>query len=112
MTTIDPLTIRSSNPFEAFRLTLIKRLLALQPPKPISVNPHPTDFEALAAHVRSVTGLLDDWLSDVGTEARLAAPELDLRDFTDAFSDAIDGNAAYLLEDVANEMRDQQRSAA
>lgn len=107
----DPVIIRTSNPFEAARLQLVKRLLALRAPAALGVNPHPVDVEAVAQHVRDVTNILDDWLSDTGAEVKLVAPDLDMRDFTDAFSATIDGNATFLIEEVANEMRDARRVA-
>jgi hypothetical protein len=112
-TPTNPTTIRSSNPFEAFRLDLIKRLLAQKAPGPLGLDPHPSDFEAVAQHVRAITRLLDAWLGDVGAEVQMATSfTVEQRCFVSAFSDAIDGNAAYVIEEVANEMRDAGRRAA
>ncbi|XUM21017.1 hypothetical protein ACRAVF_27015 [Bradyrhizobium oligotrophicum S58] len=104
---------RPSNPLDAARLSLVQRLLSLPTPKAIGVNPHPTDFKAVVAHVRAVVTACDDWLETVGFHVQEnAASALDMRVFDDAFSGAIEGNATYVIEEVAHELRDAGRRAA
>jgi hypothetical protein len=105
-------TLRSDNPFEAARLALIDRLAALQAPRGLATFPLPADFRHLADHIREAAGLFDEWLAVIGHQVNVSAPGgVDMRVFEDAFSAAVEGNATFVVEQVAEDMIENRRAA-
>jgi len=107
-----PTTTRSQNPFEAARLTLIQKLLRMKAPKALGAFPHPSDFVAIANHLRIAAGIFDEYLEEFGFQVADNAPcNVDARLFTGAFRGAIEGNATFEIEEVAEAIRDGRRAA-
>lgn len=104
---------RSSNPFEAARLTLIQRLLQIRAPKPIGAFALPSDFLAIRDHIVDAVEAFDDWIESIGFQVQENSPrDIDMRLFEDTFSAAVHGNALFELEELADETRDAQADAA
>lgn len=99
----------SSNPFEAARLTLIKRLLTMTAPKAYPAFPKPIHHQTVACHIREAAAIFDEWLSAIGRQVAFNANgEVDRSVFTDAFTAAIDGNATYECDRIAENMVEER----
>lgn len=97
----------SNNPFDIARSTLIGALLRLRVPRPIGRYPTAGDFESIRDHIREAAALYDAWLADIGHQVRdNAVGPLDMTVFDRAFSGAIDGEAMYVCEIAAQQVRD------
>lgn len=95
-----------NNPFEIARRRLVRALAAMPVPRPIGSYPIAGDFEAIRDHLREAAAIFDGWLGDIGHQVGdNASGPLDLTQFTDAFSDAIDGNATFVCEQAAELLR-------
>ena len=96
----------SNNPFERARATLIAALSRMPVPQPIGSFPIAGDFEAIGDHLREAAAIFDGWLRDIGHQVSdNASAPLDLTQFDDAFTGAIDGNATYVCEQAAELLR-------
>lgn len=106
-------TSRSSNPFEAARLSLIKRLLQLKAPKAFGAFPLASDFLAVRDHLVDAVEAFDEFIENIGFQVQenTTCEAFDIRCFNDTFSAAVDGNAIFILEECAEDVR-SQRSAA
>lgn len=100
----------SQNPFEAARLTLIKRLLQLRAPKAYPCSPAPSDHENVAEHLRETAQIFDEWLAAIGAEVRdNAVTYVSAGLFSGSFVGAIDGNETYACEEAATALREYRR---
>lgn len=103
---------RPQNPFESARLKLIQALLSMKAPKPISTFPIPCEFNSVADHLREAATIFDEWLGAIGHQvADNASHNVDMRVFEGAFTGAIDGNATYEIENVAERMMEDRHAA-
>lgn len=102
---------RSSNPFEAARLLLIKRLLGMQAPVAYPNYPTPGHHEGVAAHIREAAMIFDEWLAAVGAEVRdSATTSIDKGLFAGSFMGAVDGNETWACESEAQSLNDDRRA--
>lgn len=102
---------RSSNPFEAARLLLIKQLLGLKAPKAYPCAPSPADHMSVADHLREAAQIFDTWLAAVGAEVRdNATTSIDKGLFAGSFEAAIDGNETFVCESEAHHVADEMRA--
>lgn len=107
---------RSQNPFEAARLALVKRLLALKAPAAYPTFPSPSDHEGVASHIREAAQIFDEWLGAIGDEVRDNATGYVSKDlFAGSFLAAVDGNETWACElqgmNVAEERRAMRRAS-
>ena len=100
------MTTLTNNPFDVARSTLISALLRLRVPRPIGRYPTAGDFEAIRDHIREAAELYDAWLADIGHQVRdNAVGPLDMTVFDAAFSGAVDGEATWICEQAAEQVR-------
>lgn len=100
---------RPQNPFESARLKLIQALLSMKAPKAYPVFPTPAHHEGVAALIREVAGLADEWLAAVGSEVRdNATGAIDSHLFAGSFTAAIDGNETYACELAGMSVREER----
>jgi hypothetical protein len=100
----------SKNPFEAARLTLIKRLLQLRAPKAYPCAPSPSDHETVADHIREVAEICDEWLAAIGAEVRdNAVTYISAGLFSGSFTGAIDGNETFACTEQAEALIEYRR---
>lgn len=100
----------SKNPFEAARLTLVKRLLQMQAPKAYPCSPSPTDHRNVAAHIKEAAEIFDEWLAAIGAEVRdnttiMVSAGL----FAGSFVAAVDGNETWACEESATALIEYRR---
>lgn len=96
-------TRSSSNPFEAARLALIKRLLTLKAPAAYPNFPQPADHEGTAQHIREAAQIFDGWLAAIGSEVRdNAVTSVSAGLFAGSFMGAVDGNETGACEEQAS----------
>jgi hypothetical protein len=77
----------------------------------IHINPQPEEFEDVADFIKRVAAIADRWLLSVGTEVRSSAiGTVDMRQFTDVFVSAIEGNATFELDRAAEDYRGEYES--
>lgn len=106
-----PTQPRSSNPFEAARLQLVKQLLGLKAPAGYPCAPSPDDHLSIAGHLREAAEIFDTWLAAVGAEVRdNASTSIDKGLFAGSFVGAIDGNETWVCEQEAGSLRDERRA--
>ena len=110
------LPTRSSNPFEAARLSLIQRLLKMPAPGAYPSYPSPADHEGIAHHIREAAQIFDEWLASIGAEVRdNATTHVSSEMFSGTFLAAVDGNETWACElqgmDVAEERRALRRAS-
>lgn len=102
----------SQNPFEAARLTLIKRLLQLRAPRAYPCAPAPVDHDNVAEHLREVAQVCDEWLAAIGAEVRdNATIHISAGLFSGSFAGAIDGNETYACVEAGMALIEDRRGA-
>lgn len=110
-----PTVPAQSNPFEAMRLALIKRLLEMRAPKAYPSFPSPGHHEGVAQHIRDAALIFDEWLAAVGHEVRdNATTSISAGLFSGSFTGAVDGNETGAVEEQAEMLREfasERRSA-
>jgi hypothetical protein len=107
-----PTVPAQSNPFEAMRLALIKRLLELKAPKAYPSFPSPGHHEGVAQHIRDAALIFDEWLAAVGFQVSdNATCNIDMRVFEDTFTAAIEGNATFEVDRAAESLLEGRRVA-
>jgi hypothetical protein len=108
----DSALTRSSNPFEAARLSLIQRLLQIKPPKAFGAFPLATDFLAVRDHLVDAVKAFDEWIETIGFQVQenTTCEAFDMRSFSGAFSGAVDGNATFIIEECAENVREMRRA--
>lgn len=98
-----------------FRIAVVKaaeELLALYPGR-LTIEPHPGDYEDVADHIMDVARIMDRWLLDVGYVVKEHSHcNIDMKQFTDVFRGAVEGNATYELTRAAEARREFIREAA
>ena len=100
----------SQNPFEAARLTLIKRLLQMRAPKAYPASPSPSDHETVATHLREAAAIFDEWLAAIGAEVRdNAVTYISAGLFSGSFVGAVDGNETWACEEAALALSEYRR---
>lgn len=100
----------SANPFEAARLTLIKRLLQLRSPKAYPCSPSPVDHDNVAEHLREVAQVCDEWLAAIGAEVRdNAVTYISAGLFSGSFTGAIDGNETFACTEAGMALIEHRR---
>ena len=105
------LPARSSNPFEAARLSLIQRLLKMPAPGAYPANPLPCDHESIADHIREAAAIFDEWLGTIGMHVRdNAATSIDPNLFCGSFTGAIEGNETYACEMQGVALREERQA--
>jgi len=111
LTTTLPAVPAKSNPIEAARLALIKRLLELKAPKAYPSFPSPGHHEGVAQHIRDAALIFDEWLAAVGHEVRdNSTVGIHFGLFAGSFTGAIDGNETGAVEEAAEALREDRRS--
>lgn len=102
---------RSSNPFEAARLQLIKQLLGIKAPGAYPNYPTPGHHEGVASHLRQAAEIFDEWLAAIGAEVRdNATTTVSAGLFAGSFTAAIDGNETWACESEAQSLVDDRRA--
>lgn len=103
---------RSANPFEAARLSLIQRLLQIKAPKAFGPFPLATDFLAVRDHLVDMVEAFDDWCETIGfrVQENTTCEAFDISCFNNTFSAAVDGNATFILEECAEDVREMRRA--
>ena len=101
-----------TNPVEIAKRALIASLERLPAPS-ISVTPQPEQIEAVAEFIRAIAACGDACMRAVGAEVKAnAATAVDLDVFQSPFTDAVDGNATYEIERLAEDLREEYAQAA
>ncbi|MDI1265009.1 MAG: hypothetical protein PS018_17300 [bacterium] len=110
LATLSP-SARSSNPFEAARLKLVKALLRMPAPVAYPNFPTPGHHEGVAAHLRDAAAIFDEWLAAIGAEVRYnATTSIESGLFAGSFTAAIDGNETYACECEVQSLIDERRA--
>lgn len=87
--------------------TLIAKLAAIKP-RPIPVFPEPEDFMERIAHMREIALAVDQYILALGREcAENVRGTFDISLFVAPLTNALDGNALFELEAVAEELQDE-----
>jgi hypothetical protein len=77
--------------------------------RPITLPADAQDFERLADDLRHVAGAVDGLIEAIGNDARINTTAASAKEFAEQFggvvSNAIDGNALFLLEQAADAER-------
>jgi len=101
----------NTSPFETARRKLVASLLAMKAPAAYPNYPIPLDHLAVSDHIREAAKIFDEWLSAIGHQVGVnASGEVDQRMFNDMFTAAIEGNATYVVEQVAEQMIEERSS--
>lgn len=103
---------RPSNPLALAHRALVQELVRVAVPS-IDTVPDADQFEDVADYIVKVAEIADRWLRMVGEEVRSNASEgVDLKDFTDQFKGAVEGNATFHLDRAAEAVRHEQEAEA
>jgi hypothetical protein len=97
-------TTLSNNPFAVAKERLIATIAAMPAPGALVAKPEPGDFYAINKWMRDLTkNAFDQWIADVGHQLKHAASyKVDMSQFEDVFSDAIEGNATWEVDQAAD----------
>jgi hypothetical protein len=100
---------RTNNPLEAARRSLIQALVRMDVPAPYGSWPVAEDHEAVRDHIYEASKIFDAWLKEIGREVNAnAAISVDSRLFDGQFFGAVDGNATFELERLAEVCREER----
>ncbi len=101
-------TRRPSSPMAKAHRTLVEDLALIAVPH-FDVCPEAEQFEDVADYMLRVAAVCDRWLLEIGQEIKANATEgVDLKDFTEQFRGALEGNATFYCDRNAEALRHEQ----
>jgi hypothetical protein len=84
---------------------LVNQLSFVAVPK-IHVSPFPEEFEDVADYILRMTQVFDRWLKAVGEEVQAnALGRIEMDCFERSFTDAVEGNATFVCDKIAEDYR-------
>lgn len=103
-----PLSVNPISTAHMLLITELGRLLLANDVPTIDVNPIPEDFAAVRDYSLKVAALVDAWWLAIGKEAKAnSLSTIDLKWFTETFTDAVEGWGTSEFDGAAEALREE-----